>query len=352
MEEQITEVEPDSSTVNKAASRILSLMDGTPSEEVVETPEEASDDTHPETAETVETAEETEAVEEPTEEAEEPVTHFSELAEHLGVDESYLESLKVPTKINGEEKTATIKDLLATFQKGESADLKLMELADQRKQLDSERTQYTEALSQEWGRIQALNSELQSMLTGDDDAEINSLRHTDPAEYAARMAERQVKLQRAGKVQQEMAAAESKKVMDEYQRRVAIEQPKLFEAIPEWNDEKIRDTENLRVRKYLKNQGLQEYEIDGKFENGKLIHPGIIDHRAIVMARKAMLFDEARKGSEPKKAKLKSLPKVGAGKPKGKGEINEIQSKEVRARARKTGKIDDAAEVIKQIMEN
>lgn len=340
--------EADVSTVQHAASKIASLMDGTPSEEIV-------DDTQPEIEETAQEPQQ-EAAEEPTEEPveqeepEELVTRFSDLAEHLGVEESYLEDLIVPTKINGEEKNATIKELLASYQKGESADLKLMELADNRKQFDNERTQYTEAIQTEWGRIQALNTELQSMLTGDDDAQLQSMRHSDPAEYAARMAERQVKLQRAAKVQQEMQQANATKVNEEYSRRIKVEASKLMEAIPEWSDDKVQKDENTRVRSYLKEQGLQDFEIDGKFENGVLVHPGVIDHRAIVMARKAMLFDEARKGTVPKKARLKSLPKVGSGKPKSKGEINDKQKREVRAKAKSSGSLNDAAAVIAQLM--
>ena len=339
-------VEADTSTVNEAANKILSLMDGTPSEDATQ-PEEV---TEPVSEEPVLE----EAQEEPSEEPEQTdvVTHFSDLAEHLGVEESYLESLIVPTKVNGEEKSATIKDLLATFQKGESADLKLMELADQRKQLDNERTQYNEALQQEWSRIQALDTELQSMLMGDDDVTLNEIRHSDPAEYAARMAERQLKTQRAAKIQQELQQTQSGKVLTEYSHRVQSEQAKLLTALPEWADEKVRESENVRVRSYLKGQGLQDHEIDGKIENGQLVHPGIIDHRAIVMARKAMLFDEARKGTEPKKTRLKSLPKVGAGKPKGKANVDEKARSEVRGQLRRSGSVKDAAQAIKQLMEN
>ena len=340
-------VETDTSTVNHAAQRLASLMEGTPSVEAEPEP----DTTHPEpeVAEVAEVAAE-ETPTEPTEE--DQVTHFADLAEHLGVEQSYLETLIVPTKVNGEEREATVKDLLTQFQKGESADLKLMELSDERKQFNAELSQTKEQLSQEWGRIQALNTELQSMLTGDEDTEISNLRHTDPAEYAARMAERQQRYQRASKVQEEMRQANAEKTLNEYGQRVQSERTKLIETIPGWADDKVRETETLKVRSYLKAQGFQDFEIDGKITDGQLAHPGMIDHRFIEAFQKAMLYDEARKGTEPKKAKLKALPKVGAGKPKSKSEVSESKKKAVRGRARDSGDLNDAAEVIRQIMES
>ena len=349
-DEDVQSGEIDQSTVNHAAARLASLMEGTPS--VEETPEADTTHPEPEVAEVVQA----EAEETPTEDVDVPVedtdlvTHFTDLAEHLGVEQSYLETLLVPTKVNGEEREASIKDLLSSFQKGESADLKLMELSDERKQFNAELSKTKDQLSQEWGQIQALNTELQSMLSGDEDAEISSLRHTDPAEYAARMAERQLRYQRASKIQEELKTANAEKTLNEYGRMVQTERTKLIESIPGWADDKVREVETLKVRSYLKDQGFQDFEIDGKISNGQLVHAGMIDHRLIEMSQKAMLYDEARKGSEPKKAKLKTLPKVGAGKPKAKSDVDKAKMTEVRGRVRKTGKLDDAAAAIAQIM--
>jgi len=346
------EVEADSGTVQNAASRIMSLMDGKPPEE---------DATHPEQeAQSLEQPEPVEQVEEPElaaqEESEptdeEPVTLFTELADHLGVEEDFLENLIVPTKVNGEERQATIKDLIAHYQKGESADLKLMDLSEQRKKFETETSQLKEQLNQEWGRIQALNQELQNMLSGDDARDLEALRYSDPAEYAARVADRQQRLTRAEHLRQQMTQEQAKKINENYQRTVETEKRRLLQALPEWQDDKTATKENAMVRNYLKDQGFQDWEIDGKIENGVIAHTGVVDHRAIVIARKAMLYDQSKSGSQPKKAKLKSLPKVGAGKRISKEDVSMEQKKSVRERVRKSGTIDDAALAIRQIMEN
>jgi len=329
-------------TVNAAASKISSLMDGSPPED--ETPPVENEE---QTEAPVESKEE--VVEEPTESEEEPVTHFAELAEHLGVEEEFLEALVIPTKINGEEREVSLKEIKAHFQKGEAADLKLMDLAEQRKTFDNEVNTAKQALQQEWSQIQNLSSELQSVIDGGNEVD-ESLRQSDPAEYVAQMAEKQSRLESAKKAQGELQKANSDRVMSEYQNRVQSERPKLLTAIPEWQDDKTMESENLKLRAYLKNQGLQDFEIDGKVENGQLVHPGIIDHRAIVMARKAMLYDESLKGSEPKKRKLKSLPKVGSGKPKARSDVKDDKSKAARKRARETGTERDAAAIIFDMM--
>jgi len=326
-------------TVNAAASRISSLMDGPLPED--ETPPVETDEQEAQGEPETET-------EEPTEVEEEPVTHFAELAEHLGVEEDFLDDLIIPTKINGEIKEVSLKDIKAHFQKGEAADLKLMEIAEQRKTFDTEVDQAKQALQQEWSQIQSLNAELQTLLEGDDVD--SSLRQSDPAEYVARMADRQAKLEKSKSVQAELQKAQAEKMMSEYQQRLQSERPKLLTAIPEWQDDKTMESENLKLRTYLKSIGLQDHEIDGKVENGRIVHPGIIDHRAIVMARKAMLYDESKKGSEPKKKKLKTLPKVGSGKPQAKADANADKRKDKRKRARETGSEKDAAAIIFDIM--
>ena len=276
----------------------------------------------------------------------------AELADHLGVEDEFLDTLIVPTKVNGVEGTTTVHDLITSYQKGESADQKFMELADKRKTFDAELNQTKEALQQEWSRAQALNTELQSMLGGTDDASIQELRHTDPAEYAARMAERQQQIQKATQIQSALAQENAVKVNDQYTRRLTAERSKLLQVLPEWADEKTMEKENAELRGYLKSVGLQDTEIDGKFDpNGNLLSAGIIDHRAIVMARKAMLYDASKKQTEPKKKKLKTLPKVGSGKPRGKKEVSAAKHAETRARAKKSGSLDDAALIIQQLMQ-
>ena len=342
-------------TVKAAADRILNLMDGA-------LPGETPDASHPEPAQAegespeteqepeLEAAQEAEEPTlEPTEEAE-PLTHFHELAEHLNVEEDFLENLVVPTKVNGQEVAPTIKDLLSHYSKGESADQKLMDLAEARKKQEAEFSQKEEQLTQEMGRNQALFSELEALYGGDELKDLEAIRHTDPAEYSARIADRQLRMQKLDQIRNEMTQLQGQRVNEAYAKTVELEKTRLLSALPEWQDEKTAKTEQADLRNYLKDFGFKDEEIDGQITNGVISNYGIVDHRAIMLARKAMLYDKSMKTSEPKRAKLKSLPKVGSGIRKTKSDVKKEEFEEVRGRVRKTGDMKDAARAIEQLM--
>ena len=356
--EGINEVE-HYGTVKSAADKIYSLLEKEDGEPSVEPEEPVKDAAHPEpeaqsepkqqqAEEQVE--EEVEAAPEPTEDESEPVTHFNELADHLNVEEDFLLGLEIPTKVNGEERSATIKDLIAHYQKGESADLKLMDLAENRKKMESEQSQINEKLQQEWGQIQALRSEYEALLTGNSEQDLEVLRHSDPAEYAARRADLQYQREKANELRQKTEQFNNQKTLENYARNVEIEKAKLPVVIPEWSDEKTAKEEMTGVRKFLLERGFHDYEIDGRMNGDKIEHYGLVDSRLVALARDAYLYRQAKQTSEPKKTRLKSLPKVGSGKRKSKGEVKQEQYEEIRGRVRKTGTTKDAAKAIEQMM--
>ena len=347
-------------TVKAAADRILQIMDG----ELPDKPEATSDATHPEPVETegaspetqAEQESETEMVEEaaqptseePTE-VEEPVTHFSELAEHLDVEESFLENLVVPTKVNGQEVTPTIKDLVSEFSKGASADQKLMEAAETAKKQEAEFSQMREQLQQEWGRVQAMTSELDT-LSNIESEQLDSLRMTDPAEYSARWAESQQRKLKLEQIRHEMSQLELQQKTLDYQRKVAENTVKLPIMIPEWQDEPTKKAEATKIHQYLLDSGLTEQEIFGQQQNGYVVHEGITDARFVKIIRDAMKYNESKNGVEAKKPKLRTLPKVGSGVRKTRSDVKKEEYEEVRGRVRKSGNMKDAALAIEQMM--
>lgn len=344
-----------SGSVKNASNRIMSLLQEgkppakpeIPQAEATDPDEQVVQDEEPE--EVAVKTEEAEPDEPETDEApiedEAQVTRFGELSDHLGVDEDYLLSLSIDAKVNGQSRSPTIRDLLANYQKGESAEMRLMEAADNRKKFESEMAAEKEKLQQEWGRFQAMQSQLDAIFN-EDDPQLEELRHSDPSEYAARMQERQHRQQRAEQLRQQLYLESAQKRNQEYERIVASERPKLLSAIPEWQDERTQQAEAVKLRQYLIDNGFRDYEVDGKFNNGVLEHPGIVDHRAFVVARKAMLYDEAQKNSAPKKEKLKSLPKVGTGKKVTKSDVEQQRKQETRAKLKQSGQLKDAAAVI------
>lgn len=353
---EINEVETNTGTVKNAADRIMELMDGDP-------PREPEGDTHPEAeaqSEPKQQAEQEEVTEaaneadveptsEPTDEPD-PVTSLIELADTMNVEEEYLESLVVPTKVNGSERSPTIKDLISHYQKGESAEVKLMELSEQRKAFESELSKQQAVIKERESLAETLLTQLEAELSSDS-SDIDSLRYADPAEYAARMTERTAKREKAEMLKRQHMEAASQRMMEQYQHARKVELQKVLQVIPEWGDEKIAQKETSELRNYMQANGFEAWEIDGKMENGVIQHPGLLDHRYVQMARKAWLYDQSGKSSESKKAKMRSIPKVGSGKRKTKQEVTQEQVDEVRGRVRKTGSMKDAALAIEQMMQ-
>jgi hypothetical protein len=111
--------------------------------------------------------------------------------------------------------------------------------------------------------------------------DIVQLAISDPArhgEFQARM----TALTIAQKHQDAVLQQEQAKVAEALRTHMAAEQAKLVEAMPAWKDESVRRAGIGEVKTYLSGQGFDEATIQS-----------VADHRAVLIARKAMLYDRA-----------------------------------------------------------
>ena len=174
------------------------------------------------------------------------------------------------------------------------------------------------------------------------------MRENDPAEFSAKkqeILERQQQFQNAkGKIAQE----HQEKLAEHFENVISRESSALIEDFPDWANEKVGSTEKIKVREYLINEGFTPLEVDGSVDkDGNIISAGIVDHRAIKLAYKAMMHDAGGKKVELTKKRVRKLPKVAKpGKPSSKAEKNAVRTKKLKGRLNKTGRIDDAATLI------
>lgn len=355
---------PDAGSVLSASEKILGAL-GEPQKDE-ETPPEGDNkepDAQDENNETQEPAEQIEDSEDSSEDnTEEPgeddsqkeeseereLATIDELAEHLNVERDTLDVLKVPTKIDGKTGEVSIKELIRSYQTQGSVGNKQQENASARKQLETEIAQHREALQTQWGQVNSAFGQAQELLDNDTAVkELEELRTSDPAEYAAKIADRREKLEKLQTAQNKAQQEQAKTFNEQYRERVQREVTSLVEAIPEWADQDTKSHESRQVRDYLKDVlGFSDVEIDGKIENGVVVHPGMVDHRTFVVARKAMLFDLSSKAAPEKKKRLKSLPKVGAGKPKKRADESVKKRVAKRKQLKESGRVEDAASAI------
>ena len=342
--------------VNQAADKILAMDAPEPSddaESTEETPEEEIEET--EESDELEDSEETE--DEPAEESEESdspesdevASYTADMTESLREGREHYDKIKVPIKVNGVESEATLTELVRDFQKNENLDQKTKSLASEKAALDEEistqRVKYSEALSNAASLVNQLE---QQLIQSAEAIDWKDLRENDPAEFSAKkqeLLERQQQFQNAkGKIAQE----HQEKLAEHFESLISRESSALIEDFPEWADSKVGTAEKMKVREYLINEGFAPLEVDGSVDkDGNIIAAGIVDHRAIKLAYKAMMYDAGDKKVEITKKRVRKLPKVARpGKPSSKAEKNAVRAKRQRGRLKKTGRTDDAAALI------
>lgn len=307
----------------------------------------------PEVEEVTEVAEiDAEEVEQ-AEEAEETETveyELSHIAQMLGVDEDNLDvgddgKVILRGKVDGEDVRVPVKDLLANHQKLTAADKRLEEAKTRTAAQKQESVKATERLNEEFGVVARLIANAEKALNDESGSiDWNALRQDDPAEYAAKKAEIGERTTRLERMKSE-ARTEYQKSISERQQAAEAEQREylqaehdaLMKAVPDWKDQKVAQTEKAGLAKYLMGQGFAQEEIGSAS-----------DHRIVLLARKAMLYDQRTQKTEVAKKKVAKVPKVmKPGSPKPASQRNNEKIEEKRARLQKSGSLDDAFALLK-----
>ena len=251
--------------------------------------------------------------------------------------------LSTTLEVDGEEKT--IEELRSGFLRQKDYTRKTQELAENRKAMDAqyqeierERAEYAQLLPAMAERIQQ---------AAEQEPDWDTLYDTDPV--MAAKAERQWRKEQEGRVaqlqavqaeQQRMQQIEAQKQQQMQQSYLEQQRHILPDIIPEWRDRKVAATEATQIRDFLLGEGFSEQDVSG-MSNATLVK----------LARKAMLYDrgETRANevkAKPKKPRAKILKSGSrASQPKRTSAAQEAQN-----RARKTGRVNDAAAAIKALL--
>lgn len=251
--------------------------------------------------------------------------------------------LSTTIEVDGEEKT--IEELRSGFLRQKDYTRKTQELAESRKaveakdqEIERERAEYAQLLPAMAERIQQ---------AAEQEPDWDTLYDTDPV--MAAKAERQwrkeqeartAQLQAVQAEQQRMQQIAAQKQQQMQQSYLEQQRHILPDIIPEWRDKKVAATEATQIRDFLLGEGFSEQDVSG-MSNATLVK----------LARKAMLYDrgETRANevkAKPKKPRTKTLKSGSrASQPKRTSAAQEAQN-----RARKTGRVTDAAAAIKALL--
>jgi len=304
-------------SVSDAAKAVESLEpEYTPRENPPESTDTAEDDSVEEVEETSEDNDDAEVSEEPVEDVE----TFDVDGNAVSFDE--LKSSYIRDRKN----TQGLQDFESQKQ----------EMGKAQNLLAQQSQQYMQAL-------EALDKRLNDRIEGYDKVELERLRTEDPMEYFAKRDELR-ELEEERKTVQESAVKERQTQIEQAQaghtELLKKEADALLKHIPEWTDPKKGQALRNKLKSYASQQGYKQEEIDS-----------IADHRALVILRKAMLFDEIKNADAGGK-KTRNAPRVQ--RPRGsdsRGSAGSDKRNRQLKTLKKSGRVDDAAGLIFDLLE-
>jgi hypothetical protein len=238
----------------------------------------------------------------------EVIASSADLLKHLEADPEWFDALKVPVKVDGKQSEVTIRDLVKNYQIGAAAEHRLEEAKAKAASVASEIAARKQELENQFAVAAALIKKAEEEIDRDV-AGINwaQLREEDPANYAARKADIEERRRNVDKLKSDAIAAwqqQSKQAQEESARllaeKLAEEHEALLAAIPAWKDEATRKNEKAALAKYL----MENY----RFSQEDIA--SAVDHRLVVLAHKARLYDESQSKIDTAKKRVSKVPKV------------------------------------------
>lgn len=202
-------------------------------------------------------------------------------------------------KVDGEERVYKQSELLANAQKYMAGDKRLEEAANLRKQIEPERAAVVNERQQLSQALTHYTNQLATVLQATQ-PNWEQLAAENPGEYVRQRHAWEQKLgdlQRAQDAQNVLTQRQQADEMTAHQARVTEEQGKLLAALPEWKDPAKATAEAASVDGYLQKVGFSPEE-----------RSSINDHRLVVVARKAMLYDELMKSQTQATQRVKNVP--------------------------------------------
>ena len=250
----------------------------------------------------------------------------------------------ITIQVDGKDVTLTKAELADAYKNGlRQSDYtkKTMEVAESRKAAEAETYRAYQERHQYAANLQKMAAQLEGALTEQNKIDMQSLLESDPVEYLKQQhlyQQRQAAYQNNIQQQQQLAQiaqAEQAKSMDSFLRS---QQDELLAKLPDWRDPAKAQAEKSALSKYLLAQGF-----DGEAVGN------ITDHKAVILGRKAMLYDAMMAKANAAAKKVAAVPqrviRSGVGessKPDGRSAAMQ--------KLGKTGRVEDAAAVFAQFI--
>jgi hypothetical protein len=305
-------------SVDQAAGAFLGLMGG---EDSQEQPDTASDN---------------QEVSQDADESQE-ASDSDDVADQEEVDEQP----RYKVKASGEEVEVTLNDLIKGYQREADYTKKTQTLAEQRKQVESERGEIEQA-KQLRDQYQQRLAAIEGALRQAPQENLEALKETDPIGYAVKVAERterERQLQGIGAERARIAEQQQAEQTQHLSQFLAVEAQKLSDAIPEYADEQKSVQVKKDIRDYAKKIGWSDQEL-----------ANVYDSRAVLTLYKAMQYEKLMNNKAGVTKKVSEAPKMLKAGVSRQGDANTEQTKKAQAQLRKTGRVADAANLLERFL--
>lgn len=203
-----------------------------------------------------------------------------------------LDDLLITVKVDGKEEKVKVREARQGYQRAQDYTRKTMELAERRKALEAQTEQYAQLIPVLQERLTAL---AETAKLPDP-----ALRESDPGEYAAQMADYNAVQEQKRAVEAEAARLKqenAEKTAAAFAEHVRNEMEVLAQKLPAWKDPETAAKEQKLIRRFMLANGYSESEIDM-----------LSDHRAVLLVRKALLYDQQKAKARTKVRPVSERP--------------------------------------------
>ena len=263
----------------------------------------------------------------------------SEQSDEEGDSEEEEQPQVFTVKVDGKEVEVTLDELQKGYSRTQDYTRKTQQIAEVRKQTEAELQEVRAEREQYAQLLGALQAQVQQ--AAQPQVDWDRLYQEDPIEWVRQrevVRENQEKAAAIQSEQQRLAQLSQQEQAKQRDALLAQEQEALVAAIPEWKDAKKAQAEKAMLVQFGQKVGFTPDELKN-----------VIDHRAVVMLRKAALYDQMMS----KRGQIKPVTNNGPrpAKPGAAGRVSSnTEAMRAQQRLAKTGRVDDAADAIYKLL--
>lgn len=216
-------------------------------------------------------------------------------------EEQVEETPRYRVKVDNEELEVDLDELIKGYSRTSDYTKKTQSLAEQRKQVEAERTKIEEAAKLRDTYSQRLQV-IEQMLSAQPEEDLTALKDSDPVGYAIKVAEKMEREKQLSAVRAEREAVQAKQAAEQQERLKAHlfqEAERLKAAIPDLADEVKGEVIRKEIRDYAKSNGWTDQELSQ-----------VYDHRAVIALYRAMQFEKLQKAKPAVQKKVAEAPKA------------------------------------------